>query len=296
MLDHAVEHWLQGLRGERRLAETTVKAFARDLQDFLAWLGRSAPLPEVSAIEADDIRDYVAFRHRAGLSGRSLQRHLSSLRGFFESLVLQGSIHANPASDVRAPKAQQRLPGVLDADTVARLLDIPGDDLLACRDRAMLELFYSSGLRLSELAKLDLDALDLQEGLVRVTGKGSRTRIVPVGRMAKKALSSWLARRPQPLAGHEHAVFVSQQRRRMAVRSIQARLRHWARQQGLWQRVHPHLLRHSFASHVLESSGDLRAVQELLGHAQIRTTQIYTHLDFGHLAEVYDRAHPRAKK
>jgi len=219
-----------------------------------------------------------------------------ALRSFFRWMLREGIAQHNPAEAVRAPKSPRHLPATLDADMIGQLLDIPTDTPLAVRDKAMMELFYSSGLRLSELAGLHWLQLDLSSGMVTVTGKGNRDRMVPVGRIAVEALLEWRKVRGQYAAFEEPHVFVSQRGKPISPRTIQARVRYWAKRQGMPQNVYPHLLRHSFASHMLESSGDLRAVQELLGHADISTTQIYTHLDFQHLAKVYDKAHPRAKK
>jgi len=283
------------LRSQRRLSETTVSAYSRDLAVLEAYAAEQDK-PAVSALDIHTVRSFSAAEHRRGLSPHSIQRRLSAVREFCRFLVREGVLPNNPAIGVRAPKAGRHLPGVLDVDRVAQLLNIDDASLLGCRDKAILELFYSSGLRLSELASLPLYALDLAAGLVTVTGKGNKTRVVPVGRLARLAIENWLRRRDSLAAEAEMAVFVSRRGHALSVRAIQQRLQFWARKQGLWQRVHPHLLRHSFASHLLESSGDLRAVQELLGHTNINTTQIYTHLDFQHLAEVYDKSHPRAKR
>jgi integrase/recombinase XerC len=221
---------------------------------------------------------------------------LSAARGFFNYLMREGVLKSNPAIDVRAPKAAKRLPGTLDADQLNQLLDIPAEDALAVRDRAIMELFYSSGLRLSELVGLDIANLDLPDRTVRVLGKGSKTRIVPVGRKADIALRAWLKERVTLAAVEEPALFVGQNGTRLKHRAIQLRISYWAKRKGLPSRVYPHLFRHSFATHLLESSKDLRGVQELLGHADISTTQIYTHLDFAHLARTYDASHPRAKR
>jgi integrase/recombinase XerC len=291
--------YLNHLSQERRLSPHTRAAYARDLHALAAFCDRQgrADWPELSA---HDVRAFAAACHRQGLSGKSIQRRLSAVRGLFEYLLREGRVGANPAQDIRAPKSERRLPSVLDVDQMGRLLGIPTreDDPLTVRDRACMELLYSSGLRLSELTGLDLPALDLAAGLVSVTGKGRKTRVVPVGRKARDALHDWFAVRSTLLTpgSEELAVFLGRNGRRLSPRAVQQRLDLWARRQGLDGRVHPHRLRHSFASHLLESSGDLRAVQELLGHADISTTQIYTHLDFQHLAEVYDRAHPRAKR
>lgn len=290
-----IARFLDTLRVERRYSPNTLAAYRRDLaalEEFCAAEG----IARWEQLNAHHIRALIAARHRRGLTGRSLQRLLSALRGFFAWLISQHELKSNPAAGIRAPKSPRPLPGTLDVDQMARLLDIGATDVLALRDRAILELFYSSGLRLAELAGLDLGDLDLGDGAVRVTGKGSKTRVVPVGRHARAALERWLAERRAIPGPDETALFVGRNGRRLAPRAVQARLKAWARRQGLDISLHPHMLRHSFASHLLESSGDLRAVQELLGHADISTTQIYTHLDFQHLAQVYDAAHPRAKR
>jgi len=242
------------------------------------------------------IRAYVAQRHRQGLGGRSLQRKLSAIRAFYRYLLRQGTVKANPAQGILTPKTARKLPHTLDVDQSAQLVEIKGDDILTLRDRAILELLYSCGLRLSELVNLDTCSIDHADGLVTVTGKGNKTRILPIGRQARQALQSWLKVRAGLAAEEQAALFVSRRGSRISARNIQQRLRQWAVKQGIATHVHPHMLRHSFATHILESSSDLRAVQELLGHADISTTQVYTHLDFQHLARVYDQAHPRAHK
>jgi integrase/recombinase XerC len=242
------------------------------------------------------VRVFAARSHAAGLNPRSVQRRLSAVRGFFGYLVREGAATSNPALDVRAPKAAKRLPGTLDVDQINQLLQIPGGDPLAVRDRAIMELFYSSGLRLAELTGLDLTHIDLVDRTVRVLGKGSKTRVVPVGRKACEAVRSWLRERAALASIDETALFVGRNGVRLKARAIQLRIAQWARRAGLPARVYPHLFRHSFATHLLESSKDLRGVQELLGHADISTTQIYTHLDFAHLARTYDASHPRAKR
>jgi integrase/recombinase XerC len=257
---------------------------------------RARALTDWRQLTAHHVRQFAADDHRRGLSGHSIQRRLSALRSFYAYLLREGKARNNPATDVRAPKSEQRLPAVLDVDAMAQLLNIEADDPLAIRDHAMLELFYSSGLRLSELVALDCRDLDLSQGTMEVTGKGRKTRILPVGRQACLALRRWLQERAALNSDPDGALFLNRSGGRLSRRAVQQRLGHWARRQGMDSRVHPHMLRHSFASHLLESSGDLRAVQDLLGHADISTTQIYTHLDFQHLAEVYDRAHPRARK
>ncbi len=243
-----------------------------------------------------EVRGWVSALHRQGLSGKSIQRALSALRTFYRYLLREQIVTCNPASGVSAPKSTRRLPATLTPDQATRLVALDVRDPLAARDRALLELLYSSGLRLSELVNLNLAELDLAAGSVRVTGKGRKVRDVPVGTKAREALRDWLVVRTQLTGAEEHAVFIARNGRRLGARAVQARLQGWAKHQGMGVPVHPHMLRHSFASHVLESSGDLRAVQEMLGHANISTTQIYTHLDFQHLAGVYDKAHPRARK
>ncbi len=290
-----LKRYLAHLKNERRLSPRTLDAYRRDSADLVAWLA-ARDIGAWGEVGEDHIRQWVANAHRRGLSGRSLARRLAAVRGLCAYLVREGRIQYNPAADVRAPRTGSRLPATMDADTVGRLLSVDGDDPLSRRDRAMLELFYSSGLRLAELAELTLGDLDLDEGLVTVTGKGARTRVVPVGRMARAALRNWLEARRDMAGSGEECVFVGRRGTALTPRAIQLRVRHWARQQGLGRNVHPHMLRHSFASHLLESSGNLRAIQELLGHSSLSTTQIYTHLDFQHLSEVYDRAHPRAKR
>lgn len=242
------------------------------------------------------VRSAVATLHRRGRGGRSLQRFLSSVRGFFRWLLREKLASQNPAAGIRAPKSPRKLPQTLDADAVGRLLDIPLNNSIAIRDKAIMELIYSSGLRLAEVTDLRWNQVDMSGGMVTVRGKGNKTRMVPVGRVASAALLAWHREQVSMSGFDTSAVFTSRQGKALSQRAVQARIRHWARHQGLPQRVYPHLLRHSFASHMLESSGDLRAVQELLGHSDISTTQIYTHLDFQHLAKVYDKAHPRAKK
>ncbi len=289
-LDAFVEH----LRSERRCSPHTCSNYARDLRRFLAFVQQQS-LP-VSELQPHDMRRYVAHLARGGLAGASIARHLSAVRRFFDYLIREGRLASNPALGVPAPKRGRHLPAVLDVDELQHMLDASPDSSLEVRDRAMWELFYSSGLRLSELTGLDLPALDLREGQVRVLGKGGKERVLPVGRQARQALSQWLKLRPGFAAEGQPALFVSQRGGRIHPRSVQQRLRRWGAKQGADRSLHPHLLRHSFASHILESSSDLRAVQELLGHADIATTQIYTHLDFQHLARVYDQSHPRARR
>ena len=292
-LTQQLQAFLQHLQNERQLSAQTVSAYQRDLQALVTAM-QAAQLTDWQQLDQAQLRTFMARRHQQGQSPRSLQRWLSAIRSFYRYLQREGCCRANPAQGLPAPRTGRKLPKTLDADRAAQLLDAAGeDDWLAWRDRAMLELFYSSGLRLAELAALDITDLDLAQGEVRVTGKGNKTRLLPVGRKAREALQQWLSAHPQAQPGSP--LFVSQRGRRLGHRAIQLRVRQ-AGQLGLGQNLHPHMLRHSFASHLLESSGDLRAVQELLGHADISTTQVYTHLDFQHLAQVYDRAHPRAKR
>ncbi len=286
------------LFSERRYSPRTVSSYETDLQAFLDWLNQPSDSGSVAPIDVQtwQVRQWISHLHRKGLSGKSLQRKLSSIRRFYRFLLRENLIEHNPVVDVQSPKHARKLPDTLDAETLDRLLDIDPDDVLAVRDRALMELLYSSGLRLSELVGLDVKDVDRRQQQVRVIGKGNKERYVPVGRMALEAVQEWIYQRGALVAYGETALFVSKRGTRLHPRSVQQRLNHWRLQQGLDQHVHPHKLRHSFASHMLESSGDLRAVQEMLGHADISTTQIYTHLDFQHLASVYDKAHPRARK
>ncbi len=242
------------------------------------------------------VRGFAAQLHRRGRSGHTIQRRLSALRTFCEYLLREGDLRNNPAIGVRAPKTGRPLPQVLDADQLNHLLECDVATPLLIRDRALFELMYSSGLRLSESVSLDLRDLNLRGGVVRVTGKGHKTRVTPVGKKAREALQQWLKIRPALALQNQKALFVGRHGKRFSARAVQKRLDAWAKKRGIERKVHPHMLRHSFASHLLESSGDLRAVQELLGHSDISTTQIYTHLDFQHLAQVYDKTHPRARK
>ena len=284
-----VARYLEYLRVERRSSPNTIAAYARDLKRFSEETGETPS----TVIDTADIRRFAARLHARGLSPRSIARHLSSVRGLFAFLVARGEVGTNPASGVRAPKLRPRLPKTLDVDQTATLFTTTAATPIERRDRAMAELLYSSGLRLSELVGMDVRDLDLANGFATVTGKGQKVRIVPVGRAARLALEAWLATRTA-LRGDE-PLFTSRQGTRLSGRNVQLRLKRLGRVTSGNDAVHPHMLRHSFASHLLESSGDLRAVQELLGHANISTTQIYTHLDFQHLAKVYDDAHPRAR-
>jgi integrase/recombinase XerC len=288
----AIDAFLGNLRA-RHYSPSTVTAYAEDLR-HLAELAGDTP---TARIGSHDIRRYLATLHGRGFAPKSLARILSGWRSFFRHLAKNGEVAANPCVGIRPPKGAKRLPHTLSPDEMARLLEAgdAADNPLAVQDRAMFELIYSSGLRLSELVGLDLNRVDPRTGEVRVTGKGSKDRIVPVGRQALAALEAWLELRHR-VAKDELALFVGARGARISPRVVQARLKQLALRRGIAQRVHPHALRHSFASHVLQSSGDLRAVQEMLGHASLSTTQVYTHLDFQHLAQVYDKAHPRAKK
>ena len=298
-MDAAEKAWIgrfiRHLELERRLSGETCKNYRRDLEALDAWC-EGAGVARWRELDSEHIRSFAATNFRRGLSARSIQRRLSAGRTFFRYLMREKHVRSNPVVAVSAPKARKRLPDNLDADRMARLLDLPGDGVLVDRDRAMLELLYSSGLRLSELVGLDCADIDMSDATVRVTGKGSKERIVPVGRHARTALSTWYRSRGELAPPDEPALFVSRRGTRLRHRSVQDRVAYWARRQGIDTRVFPHLFRHSFATHLLESSHDLRGVQELLGHANISTTQVYTHLDFQHLAQIYDQTHPRARK
>ncbi|MGB3619850.1 MAG: tyrosine recombinase XerC [Ketobacter sp.] len=290
----SIDRYLNHLQLQRMLSEHTVLAYRRDLQHLVEFANKQS-LPDVNEITPQHIRMLVAERHRKGSKSKSLQRLLASLRGLYRYLIQNKQAQHNPAQGIRAPKGEKRLPHTLDVDQVQQLMQIDERDPLSIRDRAILELFYSSGLRLSELLQLKIEHLDWSEATVRVLGKGNKERVVPVGRLALQALQDWLALRDQ-FAPQDTSLFVSKRGTPLHPSTVQKRFKQWGIKQGIDRNLHPHLLRHSFASHILESSGDLRSVQELLGHADISTTQIYTHLDFQHLANVYDQAHPRAKK
>ena len=286
-----VAPFLAHLEVERRASAHTLDAYRRDLAALCEWAAQDGTAPE--SLDPAAIRAFIAAEHRRGLAPSSLQRRLSACRGWYRWLLRNGRIKADPTTGVRAPKAGRKLPQVLDPDEAKALVEVPTDAPLGLRDRAMLELLYSSGLRVAELCALRWRDLQLDDGLVTVLGKGSRQRSVPVGSHARRALEEW---RAESGGTSDSPVFPGRGGRPISPRTVQVRMRLLAQRQGLFKRVHPHLLRHSFASHVLESSGDLRGVQELLGHADIATTQIYTHLDFGHLSRVYDAAHPRARR
>jgi len=294
---------------ERNLSAHTDSNYARDLAALIKFCV-AQKIDDWSVVDSQHIRMFAAQSHAKGLAGRSIQRRLSAVRSFFEYLVQETrvqelarerptdliNVKRNPAIDVRAPKARRRLPETLDADQMASLLEIPAGDIFVTRDRAIMELLYSSGLRLAELVGLNVVGLDLADRTVTVLGKGRKSRIVPVGKEALSALQQWLKERTGIAKPAETALFVGRSGERLGRRAVQTRVAYWARRQGVSVRVYPHLFRHSFASHLLESGGDLRGVQELLGHADIATTQIYTHLDFQHLARIYDKTHPRARK
>ncbi|MGH8169304.1 MAG: tyrosine recombinase XerC [Steroidobacteraceae bacterium] len=321
-----IERFRRYLAVERRCSLHTVDAYTRDLQALVSYCERTG-LESWTALDSGHLRSFAARLHAGGLAPRSIQRRLSAVRSFYEFLQREAHalrigarapapagtaaatadtadkerpevvrIRSNPGQDVRAPKATRRLPQTLDADQMARLLDIPAGEAFATRDRAIMELLYSSGLRLAEIVGLDLGSLDMRDRTVHVLGKGSKARVVPVGRMALRALEQWRAERAGLARAGEEALFVGRSGRRLGRRAVELRVAYWARRQGLSAHVYPHLFRHSFASHLLESGADLRGVQELLGHADIATTQIYTHLDFQHLARIYDASHPRARR
>jgi integrase/recombinase XerC len=290
-----LERFERHLATERRLSAHTAAAYRHDLKALRQWCERNG-IEHWDALDHQHVRTFAARGHALGLKGRSIQRRLAALRTFFSYLQREGAVRRNPGVDVPAPKAGKRLPHALDVDQMARLLDFEPTNALEVRDLALMELFYSGGLRLAELTGLKLKDLDLDEGSAQVLGKGSKQRIAPVGRKAIKALRRWLIERPSLARPDCEALFVARGGGPLSTRAVQLRVAARARAQGLPQRVYPHLFRHSFATHLLESSHDLRGVQELLGHANISTTQVYTHLDFQHLARTYDQAHPRAKR
>lgn len=293
-LDHQLNAYEAHLISERQLSSHTVENYCRDCRRLISW-ARARNISELKALDSQHIRVCLAELHRKGLQSKSIQRWLSSVRGLFRFAIRQQWATSNPAEGIAAPKGQKKLPKTLDADAANRFMEVTGNSWQNIRDRAILELFYSSGLRLSELVGLDLGNINYSDGTVRVLGKGKKEREVPVGSYALTALKSWIAARKEIAGSDCTALFVSNRGKRLSPRSVQDRLSKLSLSQGMDSPVHPHMLRHSFASHMLESSGNLRAVQELLGHANLSTTQIYTHLDFQHLAKVYDSAHPRAK-
>ena len=287
-----LQDFLGHLANERRLSRNTILNYERDI---VALLGLAADTP-LAKLQIAHLRRFVSQLHARGLDGRSLARMLSAWRGFYRYLARDHGYTNNPCTGLRAPKAKKSLPHALSPDEASRMMDIPDGDALATRDKAIYELFYSSGLRLAELTSLAPTDINFSDATVRVTGKGAKTRVVPVGTQAIVALKAWLEKRAAVVKDGADALFVNRNGARLGARAIQSRMKEWALRLGLAANVHPHVLRHSFASHVLQSSGDLRAVQEMLGHSSISTTQVYTHLDFQQLAKVYDAAHPRAKK
>ncbi len=290
-----VDRFCHYLRNVKNYSPHTTSNYACDLQQAANYCDEHQ-LTNWQQLTHQDVRRFVGWLRRQGKSSRSISRALSALRGLYRYLLRQGFCDHNPANRISAPKAPRKLPTTLDVDQTSQLLDGEANSTLEIRDLAMMELFYSSGLRLSELRQLDLNQLEMENAAVTVTGKGNRQRRLPVGRQALLALQRWLKIRSELASTQEPAVFVSQRGNRISTRSIQLRLKKWSAIKGLRQPLHPHMLRHSFASHLLESSGDLRGVQELLGHENLSTTQIYTHLDYQHLASIYDKSHPRAKK
>lgn len=290
-----IQRYLRYLKDERRYSPATLDSYQRDLNQFIEF-SNAVSMYDCCDVDNLHVRNYAGSRRRRGISARSLHRSLSAIRGFYTFLQREQLIENNPVADVSGPSIQKKLPNLLDVDEINRLLNEGPQNPLKLRDYAMMELMYSSGLRLAEMVNLDLDAVDLKQAQVRVLGKGNKTRYLPIGTNACKALNRWLEARINLVTEGELAVFINNRGNRLSPRAVQQRMALIGREQGLDKHVHPHMLRHSFASHLLESSGDLRAVQEMLGHADISTTQIYTHLDFQHLAQVYDKAHPRAKK
>lgn len=288
-----VELFFDYLRGEKWAASHTLSSYRYDLNQLQNFCD-AVKIEYWADLKSAEVRQYVSVRHKSGLGAKSIQRELAAIRSFYRFLLKKQLVENNPAQGVRAPKAAKKLPKTLDVDQVAGMLDAEGDSVLDLRDKAMFELFYSSGLRLSELVMLDVADVNFSEGNLRVRfAKGGKQRQVPVGSKAIMVLKQWLMCRPD---SESQALFVSKRGARIGQRNVELRLEKWCVKHGLSEHIHPHMLRHSFASHMLESSQDIRAVQELLGHADVSTTQIYTHLDFQHLASVYDQAHPRAKK
>lgn len=293
--EELMHNYLRYLHDERRYSAATIKSYQRDLLQFIDFIN-AINVTDCCDVDSLHVRNFAGSRRRRGVSARSLQRSLSAIRGFYNYLQREQLIENNPVADVRAPSIEKKLPNLLDVDEINRLLTEGPQNPLKLRDHAMMELMYSSGLRLAEIVGLNINDIDLSQAQVLVVGKGNKSRYLPVGTAACKALRRWLDARPNIAAENELAVFVNNRGMRLSHRAVQQRMAQLGREQGVDKHVHPHMLRHSFASHLLESSGDLRAVQEMLGHADISTTQVYTHLDFQHLAQVYDRAHPRAKK
>lgn len=297
MLFHsALKQFSEMLQFEKNYSANTIEAYGRDLKQFGTFLNGRGLLSNWQTISADEVLEYVSQRYFSGITGKTLQRHLSSLRSFYQYCSDHGLVQANPTTTVKSPRANKKLPQTLTIEQVAQLVDTPTEDFFEIRDIAMVELAYSSGLRLSELVSVRLDEIDLKQGLIHVQGKGNKQRNLPVGRRACAAIKKWLSLRTTRWQQSDESLFVGRHGKKLSRRSVQQRFARLATGRGLSLHLTPHMLRHSFASHLLESSGDLRAVQELLGHANIGTTQIYTHLDFQHLTSVYDRAHPRAKR
>ena len=289
-----IEEYRKFISFEKRLSPSSVKSYLRDINELFK-LDKNKGLDSYTI---EDIRKNIATLHSKGLSGKSLSRVISSWRGLFNFLIHKYKFKINPTLSIKAPKIKKLLPQTLSVDQTVKLVDIKDDSFLGLRDHAILELFYSSGLRLSELVNLNKNDINFDDGTITVIGKGNKERVVPVGSFATKAIKKWLKIRKNisGLTSETEILFLSQNAKKLTSRAIQYRLKFWAIKQGIPENIHPHLLRHSFASHLLQSSQDLRAVQELLGHANISTTQIYTHLDFQHLSKIYDKAHPRAKK
>ena len=291
-----LSNFLAQLTIEKRASQYTVKSYKRDL-NCLSTYCESKSISLWTDLKQTDIRSYMASRHRQGLSSTSLQRELSAIRSFFNFLLKNQLTDNNPGQYIKAPKKTRKLPKTLDVDQIKSLLEAGINSIIEIRDLAMFELFYSSGIRLSELAQLNLTDIDLTDKSLMVrSGKGGKSRMLPIGSKAVAAINTWLEHRIKSVTSTETALFISTRGTRLGQRSIELRLKQWCKKKGIAEHIHPHMLRHSFATHLLESSQDLRAVQELLGHSNISTTQIYTHLDFQHLADVYDKAHPRAKK
>ena len=290
-----IQAFLDYLQFERRYSKHTWENYQRDLLQFNQWFLKHTEVQSLNEVDEFSVRQWISQMHREGLKSRSLQRKLSSLRSYYQYQIKHKRISLNPAIDVRAPRDSKPLPKTLDIEQVTQLLNIEGDDFISVRDKAIIELFYSSGLRLAELAGLKISDIDLKAALVTVTGKGNKTRIIPVGSKAVEAITQWLTHRTLANRKQLDDLFLSRQGTAISHRNIQLRMNHWQKKQGITQSIHPHKLRHSFASHLLQSSGDLRAVQEFLGHSDISSTQVYTHLDYQHLASVYDKAHPRAR-
>jgi integrase/recombinase XerC len=289
-----IEEYKKFISFEKRLSPASIKSYLRDINELLKLDNNK----ELNSYTVEDIRKNIAILHSKGLGGKSLSRVISSWRGLFNFLIHKYKFEKNPTIGIKPPKSEKLLPQMLSVDQTIKLVNIKDDSFLGLRDHAILELFYSSGLRLSELVNLNQNDINFNDGTISVIGKGNKERVVPVGSFASKAIEKWLELRKniKNLTSESKILFLSKNGKKLTPRAIQYRLKFWAIKQGIPENIHPHLLRHSFASHLLQSSQDLRAVQELLGHANISTTQIYTHLDFQHLSKIYDKAHPRAKK